>query len=83
MAMLKGQSGDLVNQLQEKIRIITQENEKKVTEMEQDHENKRTEMNKLFENQKNALIEDYEKRLRDLEAKMRSDFEQMQEKLNA
>jgi hypothetical protein len=40
-------------------------------------------MNKLFENQKNALIEDYEKRLRDLEAKMRSDFEQMQEKLNA
>lgn len=37
--MLKGQSGDLVNQLQEKIRIMTQENEKKVTEMEQDHEN--------------------------------------------
>lgn len=39
-------------------------------------------MNKLFENQKNALIEDYEQRLRDLEAKMRSDFEQMQAKLN-
>jgi hypothetical protein len=68
-----------VNQLQDKIRIMTQDHEKKVTNMEQDHENGRTGMNKLFENQKDTLIKDK----RDLEAKMRSDFEQMQEKLNA
>ena len=51
--------------------------------MDQDHENQRTGMNKLFENEKNTLVEEYEKRLRDLEAKMRSEFEQMQENLTA
>lgn len=35
--------------------------------MEQSHENQRQEMNSLFEKQKNSLIEDYERRLKELE----------------
>ena len=37
------------------------------TEMEQTHEIQRSEMNQLFENQKNSLIEEYERKLRELE----------------
>jgi len=35
--------------------------------MEQTHETQRSEMNQLFEKQKNSLIEEYERKLRELE----------------
>mgnify|MGYP003337020082 CR=1 FL=1 len=49
--------------------------------MEQDHENQRTEMNRLFENQKNAMIDDYERRLKELEERKTQEFNDMQAKL--
>jgi len=35
-------------------------------------------MNELFENQKNTMIEDYERRLRELEARKTAEFDSMQ-----
>lgn len=67
--MLRSQSGDLVNQLQAKIKEMTVTHDREKTEMEQAHETKRKEMNELFEKQKNSMIEDYESRLRELEAR--------------
>ena len=40
-------------------------------------------MNDLFENQKNTMIEDYERRLRELEAHKTAEFESMQTELQA
>ena len=48
--MLKSESGDLVNQLQAKIKSMTAEHETTKTNMEQDHENQRSDMNRLFDN---------------------------------
>ena len=79
--MLRSQSGDLVNQLQAKIKEMTVTHERERVEMEQSHETKRKEMNDLFENQKNSMIEDYERRLRELEAKKTSEFNSMQSEL--
>lgn len=45
--------------------------------MEADHENQRSDMNRLFENQKTNMIDDYEKRLRELEERKTSEFNQM------
>jgi len=42
--------------------------------MEQDHETQRSDMNRLFENQKSTMVEDYERRLRELEEKKTSEF---------
>ena len=47
------------------------------TQMEQDHETQRSDMNRLFENQKTNMIDDYDKRLRDLEERKTSEFNQM------
>jgi len=40
-------------------------------------------MNELFENQKNTMIEDYERRLRELEAKKTVEFDNMRNELQA
>lgn len=40
-------------------------------------------MNELFENQKNTMIEDYERRLRELEARKTAEFDSMQNQLQA
>lgn len=47
------------------------------TQMEQDHETQRSDMNRLFENQKTNMIDDYDKRLRELEERKTSEFNQM------
>ena len=38
-------------------------------------------MNKLFETQKEALVEDYEKRLRELEQMKNNEFETMRQEM--
>ena len=47
--MLRSQSGDIVNQLQAKIKEMTEKFEREKTEMEQAHQDQRKEMNQLFE----------------------------------
>ena len=75
--MLKDQSGDLVGQLQAKIKELMETHERVKTEMQQEHETQRKEMTDMFEKQKTVIIEEYERKLKELEARMNADFETM------
>lgn len=66
--MLKNSSGDLVNQLQEKIKKMSQDHAQQLAEMEQRQKDDKDSMNLQFGQEKTELINDYEARLAALEA---------------
>lgn len=61
--------------------MLTDKAERDKTEMQADHEKQRTEMNQMFDNYKNNMIEDYEKRLKELEALKTEEFNNMEARL--
>ena len=61
--LLRNQSGDLVSQLQAKIKEMQQNFDREKTEMELSHEQARKELLQLHENQMSATKQDYEEKL--------------------
>ena len=54
--MLKSSSGDLVDQLQAKLKELMERHDKQMKETRLEHENNKREMSELFEKSKTALI---------------------------
>ena len=64
IAMLKNQSGDLVNQLQEKIKKMADEYQREKKALLEEHEDVKVKMNMDFTMTKDKLIAEYEEKLR-------------------
>lgn len=79
--MLKNQSGDLVNQLQEKIKKMTKDHEEAIALLKQQHSNERQVMVEQFDGEKKQMVSDHIVKMADLEMEKEKVFQAMKAKM--